>query len=60
MSGGGASNAWLQCTHVAEGHAGAALTLAATSHMLYSGGVGKILIFYSQFYEKSGLIPRYL
>ena len=54
VSGSGGSNtgAWLQCTHVAEGHAGAALALAATSHMLYSGGVGKqrptFLIFWKQ------------
>ncbi|XP_047531443.1 kinesin-like protein KIF21A [Vanessa atalanta] len=34
-------NAWLQCTHVAEGHVGAALSLAATPHALYSGGVDR-------------------
>ncbi|KAJ8736067.1 hypothetical protein PYW08_006723 [Mythimna loreyi] len=40
-SGGNNTGAWLQCTHVAEGHAGAALALAATTHMLYSGGVDR-------------------
>ncbi|KAM3967672.1 kinesin-like protein 31E [Aphomia sociella] len=33
--------AWLQCTHVAEGHAGAALSLAVTDQMLFSGGVDR-------------------
>ncbi|KAJ0182300.1 hypothetical protein K1T71_001669 [Dendrolimus kikuchii] len=44
VSGGNASlatSAWIQCTHVAEGHAGAALALASTHHMLYSGGVDR-------------------
>ncbi|KOB72683.1 putative kinesin family member 21A [Operophtera brumata] len=44
ISGGGntgATSAWIQCTHVAEGHAGAALALSATEHLLYSGGVGE-------------------
>ncbi|KPI95115.1 Kinesin-like protein KIF21A [Papilio xuthus] len=39
--GGGGSGAWLQCTHVAEGHVGAALCLAATHSLLYSGGVDR-------------------
>ncbi|KAH9628392.1 hypothetical protein HF086_015922, partial [Spodoptera exigua] len=43
-SGGSGTGAWLQCTHVAEGHAGAALALAATPDLLYSGGVGKDLL----------------
>ncbi|XP_021206270.2 kinesin-like protein KIF21B isoform X1 [Bombyx mori] len=38
---GGNTRAWLQCTHVAEGHAGAALALAATTHAVYSGGVDR-------------------
>ncbi|XP_026320009.1 kinesin-like protein KIF21B isoform X2 [Hyposmocoma kahamanoa] len=38
---GGSSSAWLQCTHVAEGHAGAALALAASTSLLYSGGVDR-------------------
>ncbi|XP_052738469.1 kinesin-like protein KIF21A [Bicyclus anynana] len=37
----GAGSSWLQCTHVAEGHVGAALTLAVTPHALYSGGVDR-------------------
>ncbi|CAH0405180.1 unnamed protein product [Chilo suppressalis] len=43
VSGGGAagSGSWLSCTHVCEGHAGAALALAATNHLLYSGGVDR-------------------
>ncbi|CAG4977423.1 unnamed protein product [Parnassius apollo] len=45
MSVGGSSNsssgAWLQCTHVAEGHVGATLALAATLDLLYSGGVDR-------------------
>lgn len=41
-AGAGGSGAWLQCTHVAEGHVGAALCLAATHSLLYSGGVGKL------------------
>ncbi|CAB3241107.1 unnamed protein product [Arctia plantaginis] len=40
-SGGNNTGVWLQCTHVAEGHAGAALALAATNDMLYSGGVDR-------------------
>ncbi|XP_050554596.1 kinesin-like protein KIF21A isoform X2 [Spodoptera frugiperda] len=40
-SGGAGTGAWLQCTHVAEGHAGAALALAATPDLLYSGGVDR-------------------
>ncbi|XP_022822268.1 kinesin-like protein KIF21A isoform X3 [Spodoptera litura] len=40
-SGGSGTGAWLQCTHVAEGHAGAALALAATPDLLYSGGVDR-------------------
>ncbi|PZC81364.1 hypothetical protein B5X24_HaOG212816 [Helicoverpa armigera] len=40
-SGGNNTSAWLQCTHVAEGHAGAALALAATNNMLFSGGVDR-------------------
>nr|XP_049692425.1 kinesin-like protein KIF21A isoform X2 [Helicoverpa armigera] len=40
-SGGNNTSAWLQCTHVAEGHAGAALALAATNDMLFSGGVDR-------------------
>ncbi|CAH2102149.1 unnamed protein product [Euphydryas editha] len=39
--GGSGAGAWLQCTHVAEGHVGAALALAATAHALYSGGVDR-------------------
>ncbi|XP_045770281.1 kinesin-like protein KIF21A isoform X1 [Maniola jurtina] len=38
VSGG---SSWLQCTHVAEGHLGAAQALAATPHALYSGGVDR-------------------
>ncbi|XP_013183944.2 kinesin-like protein KIF21A isoform X1 [Amyelois transitella] len=37
------SGVWLQCTHVAEGHAGAALSLAATNNLLYSGGVDRTI-----------------
>ncbi|XP_038220931.1 kinesin-like protein KIF21A isoform X1 [Zerene cesonia] len=37
----GATNTWLQCTHVAEGHVGAALSLAAVPNGLYSGGVDR-------------------
>ncbi|XP_072939722.1 kinesin-like protein KIF21B [Epargyreus clarus] len=37
----GGTGAWLQCTHVAEGHVGAALALAATPDLLYSGGVDR-------------------
>ncbi|CAH0592830.1 unnamed protein product [Chrysodeixis includens] len=40
-SGGNNTGAWLQCTHVAEGHAGAALALASTPDMLFSGGVDR-------------------
>ncbi|XP_041975160.1 kinesin-like protein KIF21B isoform X2 [Aricia agestis] len=39
--GGGGAGTWLQCTHVAEGHVGAALSLAATADLLYSGGVDR-------------------
>ncbi|XP_039757406.1 kinesin-like protein KIF21A isoform X2 [Pararge aegeria] len=35
------NSSWLQCTHVAEGHVGAALTLAVTPLALYSGGVDR-------------------
>ncbi|XP_049882022.1 kinesin-like protein KIF21A isoform X2 [Pectinophora gossypiella] len=41
MGGASSMGTWLQCTHVAEGHAGAALALAATSQTLYSGGVDR-------------------
>ncbi|XP_068626168.1 kinesin-like protein KIF21B [Battus philenor] len=43
MGGGGVptGGAWLQCTHVAEGHVGAALSLASTHNLLYSGGVDR-------------------
>ncbi|XP_050669615.1 kinesin-like protein KIF21A isoform X2 [Leptidea sinapis] len=42
VSGGvGGAGAWLQCTHVAEGHVGAALALAAVPDALYSGGVDR-------------------
>ncbi|CAK1602397.1 unnamed protein product [Parnassius mnemosyne] len=40
-SGNSGSGAWLQCTHVAEGHVGATLALAATPGLLYSGGVDR-------------------
>ncbi|XP_032528899.2 kinesin-like protein KIF21A isoform X2 [Danaus plexippus] len=36
--GGGS---WLQCTHVAEGHVGAALSLAVAQDAIYSGGVDR-------------------
>ncbi|CAH0727583.1 unnamed protein product, partial [Brenthis ino] len=41
--GGGSvgGSSWLQCTHVAEGHVGAALSLAPTPRALYSGGVDR-------------------
>ncbi|XP_063395660.1 kinesin-like protein KIF21A [Cydia fagiglandana] len=39
----GGTGAWLQCTHIAEGHAGAALSLAVAPDILYSGGVDRTI-----------------
>ncbi|GBP38724.1 Kinesin-like protein KIF21A [Eumeta japonica] len=38
---GGGGNITLQCTHVAEGHTGAVLALAAAGGALYSGGADR-------------------